>query len=362
MCRAGANTQNDESPTPEGSWRTGSYDLIVRGRRLLPAWVLLLAVAGACGNSHSTTNAVASTSAPASDIFTGCNQGPPIPIIQKGESELLILFTQGTTAAQMDAVGNELLAMTRAGIESTLSKGLIFVGAATCDPPEMEVGYRSSLTPGQLATLEKRLLSEPRVAKVEPAPTASTTMPTEPASALTPAATTVYLRPVLCEIGLAGPGATILKPVTNAVCDTSGSSAASTPVNQEVESEAVILPFATGQVRYVLGPADLDAHDIASASVLPPFEGQGGDQIQLTLTAAGSQALDQVAPARYASYEQDPSNPSPQSMEAVEVGGVVESAPTFQAASFNGTVTLGEGMTTQQANALLKLIDQAIQG
>lgn len=294
--------------------------------------------------------------------FTGCNPGAPIPIFQKGQSELLMIFTSGTTASQLDAVANSLLPMTRAGIQSDLSEGLLVVGEPTCSPPEIEIGYRNSLSSKQLTSLESKLMSEPGVTKIEPAPSTSTSPQTLPASALTPSTATIFFRPVLCEIGPANATATAAAATTvnGTLCGAGGGAIASTPAASETATQGAVLPFVDGHNRYVLGPADLDAHDVASAALILPSDVQGGYQIQLTLTPAGASALNQLAAARYAAYQQNPSNPSPESMEAFEVGGVVESAPVFQSAEFNGDVVLGEGMTSQQANALLQLVDRAM--
>ena len=120
----------------------------------------------------------------------------------------------------------------------------------------------SSLSAKQLASLEKRLLAEPRVVKVEPAP-APPAPPTVPPSSPTPQAATVYFRPVLCRIGPPTPSATTPAVVTAAICSAKGSGAAATPVSKETAGEAVILParpvtFVTSSVpltwtRVILG-------------------------------------------------------------------------------------------------------------
>jgi hypothetical protein len=122
------------------------------------------------------------------------------------------------------------------------------------------------------------------------------------------------------------------------------------------------LPYFDNSIRYVLGSADLTGHDIASAVAVPSTEEASGYQVELNLTTAGAQVMDRLAQARYPYYEQNPSDPPPQSMEAIEVGGVVQSVPVVQASSFDGAVIIsysGHSMTPNQASSLVRTIDQA---
>lgn len=125
----------------------------------------------------------------------------------------------------------------------------------------------------------------------------------------------------------------------------------------------MLVPNYDNRTLYVLGPADLTAKDIASAQAVPATTGIAGFQIELRMTAHGAQALDQVAAARFPFYEQNPSNPPVESLEAIEVGGVVESAPAIEASSFNGFVIITHTspvMTASQATQLVQAIEKAI--
>lgn len=73
--------------------------------------------------------------------------------------------------------------------------------------------------------------------------------------------------------------------------------------------------------------------------------------------------MDRVAAARYVYYQRASSQPSAQSMEAIEVGGVVQSAPIIEAPSFNGAVLInysGHPMSLDKANALVRTVQAAI--
>ena len=72
----------------------------------------------------------------------------------------------------------------------------------------------------------------------------------------------------------------------------------------------------------------------------------GQYQVLLNFTNAGAKQFDNIAAQRYPYYQQNPTNPPPCSLEAFELDGVVYSAPTIQAPSFNGTAVIS-GSTAQ---------------
>ena len=145
-------------------------------------------------------------------------------------------------------------------------------------------------------------------------------------------------------------------PVSSALCSASNSAQIpSTPASQDNAKASVILPDRNGQVRYVLGPADMTGSAVSNASVqVDPTTGQYS--VLLTFTSKGATEFDNIATARYACYQQSPSNPPPCSLEAFELDGLVESAPTIQAASFHGTAVISGSsanpFTNSQASAL----------
>jgi hypothetical protein len=131
---------------------------------------------------------------------------------------------------------------------------------------------------------------------------------------------------------------------------------------EETAGTTVLLRYFDNSIRYVLGPADLTAYDIASAVAVPSNEEDSGYQVELNLTTAGAQAMDRLTRARYPYYQQNPSDPPSQSTEAIEVGGVIHSVPIIQGSSFNGVAVISysaHSMTLNQANILVRTIDQA---
>lgn len=130
-----------------------------------------------------------------------------------------------------------------------------------------------------------------------------------------------------------------------------------TPPSQDIQGNSVILPVDAkafgngGNFRYVLGPADMTGHAVSNAvAVVDQTTGQYS--VNLTLTSKGAAQFDGIATARNACYKQNPSSPPYCSLEAFELDGLVESAPTFQAASFNGNVSITGNFTSSQASNL----------
>ena len=121
---------------------------------------------GGTASSAPSTTGTAGLLAP----FTGCSTGLPTVSFAGKETKLLILFKPGTTADQMDTVANSLLPLSQAGVASDVASGLTSVGEPVCNPPEVQVEYRSTLNADQLASLKERLLSQPGVLKITNSP------------------------------------------------------------------------------------------------------------------------------------------------------------------------------------------------
>jgi preprotein translocase subunit SecD len=154
------------------------------------------------------------------------------------------------------------------------------------------------------------------------------------------------------------PATTVPPSAAASICNSSTAALVpTTPVSQDDKTASVILPVdakafpQSPTVRYVLGPADMTGSAVSNASsALDPTTGQYA--VQLTLTSKGAAQFDNIASSRYAAYKTNTSSPPASSLEAFELDGVVESAPTFQAASFNGNVQITGSFTSGQASAL----------
>jgi len=137
-----------------------------------------------------------------------------------------------------------------------------------------------------------------------------------------------------------GAGGALTETEANSAC--SSSNAADLPTTQISDDTAgayVILPYYDHSVRYVLGPADMKGDVVSNAISVAPTAG-GGYTVQVTFTGKGATEFDNIAAERYPNYESDPSNPPYSSMEAIELDGVVQSAPSIQASSFHGSAVI----------------------
>jgi len=123
-----------------------------------------------------------------------------------------------------------------------------------------------------------------------------------------------------------------------------GASLPTTPNNIDNGQGYALLPQVdqkTGRVlqRFVLGPTELTGSVVSSAASVPPT--LGGDwSVQVTFTNSGGPAFDKLA-AKYVNKQ-----------VAIVLDGVVESAPTIQTTSFNGTASITGSFTQSQADAL----------
>ncbi|MDA8047532.1 MAG: protein translocase subunit SecD [Actinomycetota bacterium] len=135
----------------------------------------------------------------------------------------------------------------------------------------------------------------------------------------------------------------------------------STPPGSDNQNQSVILPVdpkafpGSNGLRYLIGPADMTGRAVSGASaVIDTTTGQY--QVNLTLTSSGATQFDNIASARYACYRQNTSNPPACSQEAFELDGTIESAPDFQAASFNGQVSITGSFSSGQATDLADVL------
>ncbi|MBV9662176.1 MAG: protein translocase subunit SecD [Acidimicrobiales bacterium] len=168
------------------------------------------------------------------------------------------------------------------------------------------------------------------------AATATTTATTPPTTAPSSTTTTVPASPAVSQTDCSASNASTLP---------------TTPVSQDNGTASVILPDRKQGFRYVLGPADMTGSEVSNAIVqVDPSTGQYS--VALSLKSAGAKKFDQIATARYQCYQQNTASPPSCSQEAFELDGVVESAPTFQASSFNGNVQITGSFTSSDANRL----------
>lgn len=139
----------------------------------------------------------------------------------------------------------------------------------------------------------------------------------------------------------------------------SASNAASLPSTSpaaDTRTATVIVPASPtsgypSTTRFVLGPADLTGQGVATSGVSTD-QTTGAFVVDLTFNSAGSKAFDAMAAVRNKFYVPKAQSQSPQSQEAIELDGVLESAPTIEQSSFNGRAQISGSFTAKQANNL----------
>ncbi len=148
-----------------------------------------------------------------------------------------------------------------------------------------------------------------------------------------------------------------------------------TPADFDNASSTVVLPyyydFVNGHyksdARYVLGPAQMTGGivKIAAANL---NSSTGAWEVDLTFTGKGSTQFNNYAASYYACYKQDPSNPPVAAqcppygaLQAIELDGVIQSAPAIEASSYNGAATISGSssnpFTSQQAQSLANALN-----
>jgi preprotein translocase subunit SecD len=112
------------------------------------------------------------------------------------------------------------------------------------------------------------------------------------------------------------------------------------PENDDPKSVVVLPEIQNGKVvrRYALGPAELTGKALASATATISQTGQW--QVDFTTTGSGSTQWDQLAQRNF------------QKQVAIDLDGVVKSAPQINAQAFNGKGQITGNFTQQQAKDL----------
>jgi len=197
------------------------------------------------------------------------------------------------------------------------------------------------------------------------ATTATTRAPTT--TTTTPTTTTTTLSQHICSL-TAAQQQTYMPP--------HGDSHGLTPPQWDLRSSTVVLPYyadfnSKGHYspddRYVLGPAQMTGSIVKTATADINTSNDEW-QVDLSFTGKGSTEFNKYASSYYSCYVQDKSSPPYAvqcppygSYQAVELDGVVESAPAIEASTFNGGATISGStsnpFTQQQAQSLANALN-----
>ena len=185
----------------------------------------------------------------------------------------------------------------------------------------------------------------------------------------------VYFRPVECLIAppsrdaanRAAPAlamsAGLETSSTAGICQLSAAQQAlypTTPSGKDSPKAAVVLPYYTsGMGCFVLGPAEMNASVIKTASAA--FNHQVGSwQVNIAFTPAGTAEFNRYASQHYACYEKDPFNPPYCALQAIDLNGVVETAPAVEARSFPGGATISGMLSSPFTKAQAEFVASSV--
>ncbi len=134
-----------------------------------------------------------------------------------------------------------------------------------------------------------------------------------------------------------------------------------TPSQDDNANDTVVLPNYSGYSagRYVLAPAEMSGNIVKSATA--DLDSQTDEwEVVLDFTGAGSTAFNKYAAAHYACYKQDESNPPYCALQAIELDGTVESAPSIDSNNFPGSAEISGSssapFTQQEAQSLAQAL------
>ena len=152
----------------------------------------------------------------------------------------------------------------------------------------------------------------------------------------------LFFRPVIQATTTTVAGATTTAPATTTTAPANDVSTKTTPREDDKPGATVVLPMKDrhGNVtqRLQLGPSELTGRAISSARANLDANGQW--LVEFTLTGKGSTAFDALA-AKYVGRQ-----------VAIDLDGVVKSAPTIQQAKFNGRGQITGDFTQGEAKDL----------
>jgi preprotein translocase subunit SecD len=178
-------------------------------------------------------------------------------------------------------------------------------------------------------------------------PATTTPATTTPATATTPATTTpTTTAPAIVPLN---------GPVTTSDCTAANvANLKSTPPGSDNPNKLVIAPASKSSgysSRFILGKADFSGKAVKTASV-GVDSSSGVVSVNLTFTSTGSKEFNKMAAVRSKYYSSTATSPSLLSLEAIELDGVLESAPQIEQANFDGTAQITGSFTESQASAL----------
>ncbi len=134
-----------------------------------------------------------------------------------------------------------------------------------------------------------------------------------------------------------------------------------TPPQDDNANDTVVLPNYSGYAagRYVLAPAEMSGNIVKTATA--DLDSQTDEwEVVLDFTSAGSTAFNKYAAAHYACYKQDEANPPYCALQAIELDGTVESAPSIDSNNFPGSAEISGSSSAPFTQAEAQSLAQAL--
>jgi preprotein translocase subunit SecD len=134
-----------------------------------------------------------------------------------------------------------------------------------------------------------------------------------------------------------------------------------TPSQDDNASDTVVLPNYSGLSagRYVLAPAEMSGNIVKTATA--DLDSQTDEwEVVLDFTSAGSTAFNKYAANHYKCYEEDTSNPPYCALQAIELDGTVESAPSIDSNNFPGSAEISGSSSAPFTQAEAQSLAQAL--
>ena len=134
-----------------------------------------------------------------------------------------------------------------------------------------------------------------------------------------------------------------------------------TPSQDDNANDTVVLPNYSGYSagRYVLAPAEMSGNIVKSATA--DLDSQTDEwEVVLDFTGSGSTEFNKYAANHYKCYEEDTSNPPYCALQAIELDGTVESAPSIDSNNFPGSAEISGSSSAHFTQAEAQSLAQAL--
>ena len=260
-------------------------------------------------------------------IVVATGKSPRLALDLQGGTSVVLHPTKkvsnGTLSTAQNIIRNRVDALGVSEPEITTQGGDIVVALA---------GVKNPRTALQVVGQTAQLLFRPVTGNLPPEAKPSSTTTTTASTTTTTAAGAATTAP-------GSPATTTTTAPTTSTTAKSGADVPTTASDQDDPAKQVVLPSRDKTVRYVLGPAELKGNALKSAKA-GIDQNTGQWLVNFTLTGQGSKDFDALAQRNY------------QKQVAIDLDGIVQSAPTINSQNFNGQGQISGSFSEKEAKNL----------